>query len=72
MDERPIVGAEHLRASVEMWRYVEESARCVFGDRLGDHFADRCLSALHKAGADGLTRTELREVLGNRATGSTP
>ena len=66
MDERPIVEAEHLRASVEMWRYVEESARYVFGDRLGDHLADRCLTALRKAGAEGLTRTELREVLGNR------
>ncbi len=66
MDERPIVEAEHLRASVEMWRYVEESARYVFGDRLGDHLADRCLTALRTARAKGLTRTELREVLGNR------
>ncbi len=46
-----------------MWSKVPQY---VFGDRLGDHLADRCLTALHKAGAEGLTRTQLREVLGNR------
>jgi Protein of unknown function (DUF3987) len=69
MGERDRVFPEHLLAAVEVWRYVEESARWVFGDRLGEGLADRCLGVLREAAPNGLTRTELREQeLGNRIT----
>ena len=66
MDERAQVEEGHLLAGLELWRYVEESATYIFGDRLGDQLADRCLTLLREAGADGLTRTDLREKLGHR------
>jgi hypothetical protein len=66
LDERSQVEEEHLRAALELWRYAEESAGYVFGDRLGDQLADRCLTVLREAGADGVTRTDLREAVGHR------
>lgn len=66
MGERPQVEAEHLLAALELWRYAEESVIHVFGDRLGDQLADRCLVLLREADIDGMTRTDLREALGNR------
>lgn len=67
MDERDRVLREHLLAAVELWRYVEESVRWVFGDRLGEVVADRCLGVLRDASPSGLTRTELRDLeLGNK------
>ena len=66
IDERSQVEAEHLRAAMEVWRYVEESAGYVFGDRLGDQLADRCLTLLQEAGPAGLSRSDLREELNHR------
>jgi hypothetical protein len=66
MDERAQVEEQHLVAALELWRYAEESAAYVFGDRLGNDLADRCLTLLRGAGAEGLTRTGLRGELGNR------
>jgi hypothetical protein len=66
MDECSGVDEEHLVAALELWRYVEETVGYVFGDRLGDPLADRCLTHLRDAGPEGLTRTQLRERLGHR------
>lgn len=65
MDQQSNVDEEHLRGAMEMWRYVDESAKWVFGDRLGEQRADRCLELLRDAG-QGMTRTDLREALGHR------
>jgi hypothetical protein len=65
MGERDTVHVEHLQAALELWRYVEDSTRWVFGDRFGDRVADDCLLYLREAGADGLTRNDLREALGH-------
>jgi hypothetical protein len=66
MGERSTIHREHLLAGLELWRYVAESARWVFGDRLGDRVADRCLAELRDADTDGLTRNKLRDLLGHR------
>jgi hypothetical protein len=66
MDERPAVHEEHLRAALELWRYVEQTVRWVFGDRLGERIADQCLALLREVGNNGMTRTELRGALGHR------
>jgi hypothetical protein len=66
LDERLVVDVEHLRAALEMWRYVEESTVWVFGDRFGDWVTDDCWLHLREAGAQGITRTELRDELGHR------
>lgn len=69
MDERADVHKDHLLAALEVWRYAEESAKWVFGDRLGQRLADHCLALLREAGAQGITRNELREALGHRIAG---
>ena len=66
LDERDRVCQEHLRAALEVWRYAEDSIRCVFGNRIGEKFADTCLHLFREAGARGLTRNDLREALGHK------
>ncbi len=57
-----------LRAALTLWRYCEESARYIFGARLGDHVADRLLEGLRERPA-GLTRSDMRSALGGRVPG---
>jgi Protein of unknown function (DUF3987) len=59
-----VVGADHLRAALAVWRYCEESARFLFGASLGDPVADELDEALLRAGVDGLTRTDIRDIFG--------
>lgn len=68
MDMSPDVRLADLRAALALWRYCEDSARCIFGAKLGDHVADRLLETLREK-PDGLTRSEMRATLGNRITG---
>jgi hypothetical protein len=57
-----------LRAALALWRYCEDSARYIFGAKLGDHVADRLLEAMREK-PTGLTRSDIRSILGNRITG---
>ncbi len=57
-----------LRAALALWRYCEDSARYIFGARLGEHVSDRLLEALRET-SDGLTRSDMRSLLGNRIAG---
>jgi hypothetical protein len=70
-DQSAGVGVVHLRAALEVWRYCFDSARYIFGDRLGDVTADEIRRALQAAGPAGLSRTELlHDVFGrNRPAG---
>ena len=58
LDRTPLVTGEHLRAALEVWRYCEDSIRCIFGASLGDDTADTILNAL-QGREDGLTRTDI-------------
>ena len=60
----------HLEAALEVWRYAEDSARFIFGDKLGDPVADDILSALRDR-PDGMTRTEIRDLFGRNQKGGT-
>jgi hypothetical protein len=64
-----VVCYEHLEAALALWRYAEESVRYIFGESLGDPLADDLLEAF-RANPAGLTRTQLRELVGTRVTGS--
>jgi hypothetical protein len=50
----------HLEAALEVWRYADDSARCIFGDAQGDPDADKLLEALRRSG--GLTRTVISSL----------
>ena len=58
LDCTPVIERCHLEAALSLWRYAEASARYIFGDALGDPFADELLDAL-RAQPNGLTRTEI-------------
>lgn len=47
----------HLKAGLAVWRYCEDSARYIFGDSIGDPFADEVLRALRNGG--GMNRTDI-------------
>ena len=60
----------HLEAALEVWRYAEDSARFIFGDKLGDPVADDILAALRDR-PDGMTWTDIRDLFGrNQKSGS--
>jgi hypothetical protein len=63
LDMSYVVTEEHLRAGLALWDYCERSARCIFGDTLGDPTADELLKAL-LARPKGMTRTDIRDHFG--------
>ncbi len=67
LDCSAMVRVEHLRAALAVWDYCFASARFIFGDATGDPMADRIREALQRAGAEGLTRTQIRDLLGRHA-----
>jgi hypothetical protein len=63
-----VVRPDHLTAALALWEYCENSARYIFGQRLGDPIADELVSALKKH-PHGMTRTDIRDWFGrNRRT----
>ena len=53
-----VIGREHLEAALAVWQFCEDSAKYIFGERIGDKNADALLDALREA-ENGLTRTEI-------------
>ena len=70
LDLSHVVKRDHLEAALAVWKYCEDSARHIFGDSLGDPFADEVLEALRAAGSKGLSRTEIRDRFGRHKSGS--
>ncbi len=63
LDEKNLIGVEHLKAALAVWDYADESARYVFGDATGDPARDTIITAL-KASPDGLSRTAISGLFG--------
>jgi Protein of unknown function (DUF3987) len=70
LDQAQFIGAPHLEAALEVWRYADASARSLFGDKTGSRIGDSILSALRVAGTKGMTRTEIRDLLGHHVHAS--
>lgn len=68
LDRSPVIRLAHLRASLALWEYAEDSARYIFGDATGDAVADEILEALRRS-PDGLTRTQVRDLFQRNAPG---
>jgi hypothetical protein len=64
LDGKDRIDLPHLEAALAVWGYCEESAAYIFGRTLGDHVADEILRALVRAGGNGMTRTEIRDLFG--------
>lgn len=62
LDRSNVVRVEHLTAALAFWRYCEDSARYIFGDRTGDPIADRIRAALRSSGP--MTETDIRDLFG--------
>lgn len=60
LDAQGKIEEPHLQAALAMWRYAQDSARYIFGDRVTDPLEDKILEALR---AGPLTATELSSVL---------
>jgi hypothetical protein len=58
------IGREHLEAALALWKYCEQSVAFIFGQSIGDVVSDTILSALLQAGEQGLSRTEISNLLG--------
>jgi hypothetical protein len=63
LDRSAFIDESHLRAALEIWRFVDESARFVFGDSLGDHIADTILASL-RGNPEGLSRRDVSDLFG--------
>jgi hypothetical protein len=61
----------HLRAALAFWRYCQASAKHILGDLLGEPVADDILRALRHAGPDGMTRSEIYNMLGRNKSSET-
>jgi hypothetical protein len=60
-----IIGAEHVEAAHALWKYGEDSARYLFGARLGNPKAEKIFDALRLA-PQGMTRTEISDAVFRR------
>ncbi len=58
LDGQDVIGREHLEAALAVWQFCEDSAKYIFGERIGNKNADALLDALREA-ENGLTRTEI-------------
>ena len=63
LDQSRFITPDHLRAALAVWEYCESGVRYVFGDRTGDTVADRILKELKAISPDGLSRTDISDLL---------
>lgn len=62
LDGSPQIHVRHLHGALECWRYCQDSALYIWGDKLASSTAETIRQALGKAGDAGLTRTQISAV----------
>ncbi len=62
LDGADEVDETHLGAALALWKYAEDSARFIFGDKFTDKTTNRVEELLSGAGTAGRTRNELFEA----------
>lgn len=70
LDKQDAIRSEHLQAAMAIVDYANDSIDCLFGDATGNGTADEILAALRKAGATGLTRTQISALFGRNQASS--
>lgn len=58
LDGSSTIRLGHLEAALAAWKYCEDSARLIFGDKLGDPTADEILQLLRES-PNGITRNDI-------------
>ena len=58
LDDSDVIRVSHLESALAVWKYADDSARYIFGDKLGEPLADAILNAL-RLSEQGLTRTAI-------------
>lgn len=64
LDGADAIDVPHLLAALAVWNYCDATAKFIWGASLGDRIADEIMRRLRQAGAEGLTRTEIRDLFG--------
>jgi Protein of unknown function (DUF3987) len=68
LDCSQTIKAEHIQAALAFWRYCGQSAKLIFGDRIGDPIADTIHEEARLRGE--LTRTEIRDLFSRHRSGA--
>jgi hypothetical protein len=68
LDGSPCLDLEHLVAGYAAWRYCEDSARHIFGRKLGDDVRQRLLDEARAVHPEGLDRTAQRDLFNRHAS----
>ena len=66
LDRSKVILPVHHQAAMAVWKYCQDTARWLFGNRTGDKNADKILAALRNAGEDGMSRTEISDTVFKR------
>ncbi len=66
LDRSSTICADHLRAALALWVYCHASAAYIFGQATGDRVADTIVAALREIAPDGLTRTQISDLLARK------
>ena len=69
LDGASNIDLPHIMAALAVWEYAEASAAHIFGASLGDPVADDILRALQQTGAEGMSRTAIRDYFGRHQSG---
>ena len=69
IDGESSIGVEHLRAGLALWEYCADAVQFCFSDATGDPLAEAISAALCRA-PQGMTRTEIRDLLGRNRPGA--
>jgi hypothetical protein len=66
LDKSKLVDVVHLKAAHALWDYSVASACWIFGDNVGNWWADAIIQALRREGNRGMTRTQIAEDVFNK------
>lgn len=68
LDGARSIDVQHITAAWALWQYCRDSAAYIFGESLGNDFAEQLLVALRKAGHQGLDGREQHNVFSGHAS----
>jgi hypothetical protein len=61
------IETRHLESALAVWQYAEDSARYIFGEKLGNETAERILNAIRNT-PEGISRTAIRNIFDRHIT----